>query len=142
MEADQQQVKLLSIFHYVLGGLTAIFSCFPILHIVMGIAMLNGDFGDGNTAPPKVFAIMFILMPAIFVLIGWSLSICMIIAGRKLARFKSRTFCIVIAGIESMLMPFGTVLGVFTIIVLMRESIKEFYETIDIDSSSTGKREK
>jgi len=31
------------------------------------------------------------------------------------------------AGVECMFMPFGTVLGVFTIIVLMRPSVKEIF---------------
>ncbi len=34
-------------------------------------------------------------------------------------------FCLIVAGIECLLMPYGTVLGVFTIMVLMRESVKE-----------------
>lgn len=129
MEQDKEQVRLLSVFHYVLGGVTALFSCFPFLHIAMGIAMLSGAFdGDGSgEAPPKVFAWMFILMPAFFVLCGWSLSVCMIIAGRKLSRFRNRTFCLVVAGFECMLMPFGTVLGVFTLIVLMKDSVKELF---------------
>lgn len=31
------------------------------------------------------------------------------------------------AAVECMLMPFGTVLGVFTIVVLMRESVKKLF---------------
>jgi hypothetical protein len=31
------------------------------------------------------------------------------------------------AGVECLFMPFGTVLGVFTIIVLMRESVKQVF---------------
>lgn len=36
-------------------------------------------------------------------------------------------YCLVMAGIECMFMPFGTVLGVFTIIVLMRESVQKLF---------------
>jgi hypothetical protein len=36
-------------------------------------------------------------------------------------------FCLVMAGIQCIFMPFGTVLGVFTIIVLMRNSVKEAF---------------
>ena len=35
------------------------------------------------------------------------------------------------AGIECIFMPFGTVLGVFTIIVLMRPSMKELFDPGD-----------
>ena len=34
---DQEQLKLLSIFHYVVGVLAALFSCFFIIHLVIGI---------------------------------------------------------------------------------------------------------
>ena len=141
MENDQQQIKLLSIFHYIVGGFTALFSCLPFLHIAIGIAMLSGAFdGDGSAeAPPKVFAWLFILMPAVFVACGWALSICIIIAGRKLSRFRNRLFCLVIAGIECILMPFGTVLGVFTIIILMKDSVRELFQpTVDCTVTSEG----
>jgi hypothetical protein len=32
MANDEQNLKLLSIFHYVVGGIMALFSCFPIIH--------------------------------------------------------------------------------------------------------------
>ena len=37
MNEDLQYLKLLSIFHYVVGGLAALFACFPIMYIVIGI---------------------------------------------------------------------------------------------------------
>jgi hypothetical protein len=126
MSQDEQHLNLLSIFHYVVGGMTALFSCIPFLHVAMGVAMLCGAFEGGNP-PPRFFAWMFILFPAVFILIGWALSVVIIIAGRKLKGRASRTFCLAVAGLECILMPFGTVLGVFTIVVLMKESVKELF---------------
>ena len=51
----------------------------------------------------------------------------MVLAGRYLARRERYTFCLVVAGVECMFMPFGTVLGVFTIIVLSRPSVKDLF---------------
>jgi len=127
MTQDEQYLNLLSIFHYVVGGITALFSCFPFFHMAMGIAMLSGAF-DGEDVPPKFFAWFFIIVPAIFILGGWALSVLMIVAGRKLRRRTAHTFCIVIAAIECILMPFGTVLGVFTIVVLTKESVQKLFE--------------
>jgi len=39
MDQEEQYLRLLSIFHYVVAGLTALFSCFALPHIAMGIAM-------------------------------------------------------------------------------------------------------
>ena len=56
---------------------------------------------------------------------GLAMATCVAIAGRRLAGHRSYTFCLVIAGIECAFSPFGTVLGVFTIVVLIRPSVKE-----------------
>jgi hypothetical protein len=37
---DAQHLKLLSIFHYLVGGLTALFACFPLIHLGLGLAVL------------------------------------------------------------------------------------------------------
>jgi len=126
MTQNEQHLNLLAIFHHVVGGLTALFSCMFLLHVAMGIAMLCGAF-DGKDTPPKFFAWFFILFPSVFILAGWTLSGFIIAAGRKLKHRASYTFCLVIAGLECILMPLGTVLGVFTIIVLMKDSVKQLF---------------
>jgi hypothetical protein len=126
---DTKQLDLLSIFHYVVGGVMALFSCMPFMHVFIGIMMISGKFfGETEgSAPPPGFGWMFVIMGSMFILFGWAISICIIVAGRKLKHRKSRMFCMVVAGIECMFMPFGTVLGVFTLIALNRDSIKDTY---------------
>jgi len=41
MNRDEEHLKLLSIFHYVVGGIAAFFAFFPIIHLVIGIACLR-----------------------------------------------------------------------------------------------------
>lgn len=125
MTEDEQQLNLLSIFHYVLAALTALFSCLLLFHIAMGIAIVCGAMGDEG--PPPFFGWIFILMPSFLLLAGWTLAGLMVAAGRRLKRRASHTFCLVVACIECLMMPFGTVLGIFTIIVLSRESVKELF---------------
>jgi hypothetical protein len=48
--------------------------------------------------------------------------------GRFLAHRKYYMFCIVMAAVECLFMPFGTVLAVFTLVVLLRESVKRMFE--------------
>jgi len=126
MTQDEQHLNLLSIFHYIVGGLTAFFSCMFLLHIAMGIAMLCGAF-EGEDEAPRIFALFFVLFPGVFMLAGWTLAGFIIAAGRKLKRRTSYTFCLVVAACECIVMPFGTVLGVFTIVVLMKDSVKEMF---------------
>lgn len=112
----------------------ALFSMFPILHLAMGIAIVVGGFDefDHGEPPPAFFGWMFIIFPAIFILFGLAMAVSVAIAGRRLGRNRSYTYCLVIAGIECIFMPFGTVLGVFTIIVLMRPSVKELFTVSSI----------
>lgn len=126
MNDDKEHLKLLSIFHYIVGAITALFACFPLIHVAIGIALLVGAF-DGKDAPPKFAGWIFIIFPGLMILCGWALAVCMFITGSKLAHYRARTYCLVIACIECIFMPFGTVLGVFTIIVLMKDSVKELF---------------
>jgi len=126
MNQDEEHLNLLSIFHYVAGGMTALFSCFPLLYIAMGVGMLCGAF-EGDNSPPPFWGWVLIVFGAVLILVGWMLSVVMIVAGRKLKRRTSRTFCMAAAGLECILMPFGTVLGVFTLVVLTKESVKELF---------------
>ena len=125
---DQEHLKLLAIFHYVAAGLGALFSCFPILHVILGIVMLSGAM-DGPNGPPRAFGWIFILFPACFILFGWATALCVAYAGHCLQRRKNYIYCLVIAGVACMFAPLGTALGVFTIIVLLRESVKELFES-------------
>lgn len=129
VDSADNELNLLAIFHYILGGLTALFSFFPVIHLVIGILMVSGAFEGSDTDPAAaIFGWAFVIIPSILILAGLCLAVCIIIAGRKLKQCKSRTFCIVIAAIECAFVPFGTVLGVFTIVSLSKDSIKKKFD--------------
>lgn len=129
---DTEHLRLLSIFHYVVAGLQATFACFPIIHFVVGTAMVaippnRGDGAEGVWVP-KAMGCFFMAISGALILAGWTLAACMVLVGRNLAARKRHTFCLVVAGIESAAcMPFGTALGVFTIVVLLRPSVKALF---------------
>jgi hypothetical protein len=126
---DNDHLNLLSIFHYVVGGLTGLFSCMPFMHVFMGLALLSGKFGEGSggSAPPPFMGWMFVITGSVVILFGWLIAASILIAGGRLKRRRSRLFCMIVAGIECMFMPFGTILGVFTLITLNKDSVKELF---------------
>jgi hypothetical protein len=125
---DVEHLRLLSIFHYVVGGVAALCALFPILHVFMGIAMVTGRFGDGANPPEaRLFGWFFIAVAAAMILAGIAFAVSMILTGRFLARRVYYTFCFVVAALECIFVPFGTILGVFTIVVLQRPSVKEMF---------------
>jgi len=130
IEKDQEHLKLLSIFQYVVAGMTALFSLFPLIHVAIGIAIIIGsdsmDSANGQP-PPEIIGWIFAVIGGVIILCGLTLAICMFVAGRMLVSCRRYLFCLVIAGLECLVMPFGTVLGIFTIVVLSRESVKELF---------------
>ena len=127
---DEQYLKLLSIFHYVVGGIAGLFACFPIIHLVVGIGILISSLTHSSQGgPPAFFGLFFVLIAGSFILFGWAFAICIILAGRFISKRKNHMFCLVMAGVECIFTPFGTVLGVFTIITLIRPSVKELFKT-------------
>jgi len=126
---DLEHLRLLSIFHYVVGALAALFACFPVLHLIVGIVfvVLSADPDARGDAPPAFFGWIMIGVASFLILLGWCVAACIVGAGRCLARQTGYTFCLVVAAIECVFMPFGTVLGVFTIIVLVRESVRDLF---------------
>jgi hypothetical protein len=130
MRQDEEYLRLLSMFHYVVGGLAALFALFPLVHLVIGLVFILAPEvfeSEKGEAPPAFLGWLFVIFPSFFIVAGWIFAGFVIITGRFLARRRHRLFCLVMGGIECIFMPFGTVLGVFTIIVLMRESTRELF---------------
>lgn len=129
MNDDVQHLKLLCIFHYIVAGITALVGCFPIIHLAVGIAVLSGSFSPQPNDPAAALLMgwMFTGIAGVMIVAMWSFAVVVAFAGRFLQQRRRWTFCVVVAGLECMLMPFGTVLGVFTIIVLLRPSVRELF---------------
>ncbi len=127
MTKDQEQLKQLSVSHLVLGILTSLGSCVFLIDVTIGIAALNGKFDDNGLPTPPEFGWLFLIMGSLAFLACLSISILSIIASKKLKAHKSRIFCLVVAGIECLNMPLGTVLGIFTIILLTKEPVIQLF---------------
>ena len=123
---DLEHLRLLSIFHYVVAGFAGLFALFPVIHLVLGIAMVSGRLDDSYTEE-RFFGLFFIGIAGVMILAGLVFTCLLIAAGRSLSRHTNYMFCLVIAALECAFAPFGTVLGVFTIIVLQRPSVKQLF---------------
>lgn len=134
MERDLGQLRLLAIFHYVVAAIGAVFACFPLIHVFIGIMMMVRPemMPEGSSAAqPAWLGFFFAAFGGMFVLAGWAAAVCTFISGRFLARRRRRMFSFVLGAILCAFMPFGTILGIFTIIVLSRESVQRLYATAE-----------
>lgn len=129
MNQDLEHLRLLAVFHYVVAAFVGLFSLFPVIYLVMGVAMLTGRFPDSQAseAPFNFVGWFLVLFAATWIVCGLTFAICLIYAGRFLVQQRRYLFCLVMAGLSCTFMPFGTALGVFTILVLMRPSVRELF---------------
>ena len=131
MNQDAEHLRLLAIFHYVVAGLAALFSLFPLLYTTIGAIFISvarhGTPKPGEELPPEFLGWIFAVVGSFLFLLGVAMAICILIAGRCLSRRKCYSFALVMACIECLFVPFGTILGVFTIVALSRESVKALF---------------
>lgn len=130
-KTDADHLGILSVLHFVMAGLAFV----GLLFIGAHFAVMNTVFGNpdmwknqpGSNPPPEeffaVFKWMYLLMSVLMLAggVGNALS------GIYLRKRKNRVFSMIVAGINCMNMPMGTVLGVFTFMVLLRDSVREVY---------------
>ncbi len=123
---DKDTLDILGNLHYVMGALTAALACFPLIYFIVGITILGSGINGGDAAP-RAIGILFVIFSAIIIISGWTLAVLILIAGSRLKQRRSYNFCLVIAFLECLIVPLGTVLGVFTILNLTKDSVKELF---------------
>jgi len=136
MNRDKEHLQLLAVFHYVVAGLATLFCFFPLLYSILGGFLLyaaNHPGPSNQEPPPAVLGWVFMVLGTLFFLAGVAMAICILNAGRSIALCKRYSFALVMACIECLFIPFGTILGVFTIVVLSRESVKGLFSTATVE---------
>jgi uncharacterized membrane protein YoaK (UPF0700 family) len=123
---DEEHLKLLSLGYMISAGISAAFALFGLIYVFMGamfglIARMPAS-QQGEPPPPFVgwfltaFGVAFFIVFVALALLKYKVA-------TSIKQRRSRTFCLVIAAISCLEMPYGTVLGVFTFIVLGRDSV-------------------
>jgi hypothetical protein len=126
---DVEHLRLLSTFHFIGVGLA-----------VLGIAMVAAQYAtlQSMLSDPKVWGTRGRPMPGevltifrwMFVVIAvWTLGtgVLNLLSALFIRARKHRKFSIVVAALNCIHVPLGTAMGVFTMVVLMRDSVRELY---------------
>lgn len=126
-----QSLEMAGIFHYVLAALMVLGGA-PAL-VMMGIGsiaamgVLSDKPQDMNVG---LFAIgmIFFAGPLIYLGLMLALAILTLMTGRRIGRRMNLGFCQMVAGLECLFVPFGTILGIVTLILLTKEDVRgEFH---------------
>lgn len=128
---DAEHIKLLAIFHFVVAGLALLGIGFVLFHYCMMSALFSNPEmwkAQKNVPPfPKDFLKMFVWFYVFFGLIFGTAGVLNLLSGLFLRQGRHRVFSIIVGALNCLQVPFGTVLGVFTIIVLSRDSVRQRY---------------
>src|SRR5438876_11967118 len=104
MNQDKEHLQLLAIFHYVVAGLGALFSFFPLLYTTVGaifiFAARHGTPKPGEQLPPEFLGWIFVVLGLLLFLLGVAMALCILIAGRWLSRRQHYPFGTVMASFE------------------------------------------
>jgi hypothetical protein len=127
---DADHLRLLVIGHRIVFGLHLAGLLLLILHgLIMGL--LFGSVGKGGLSGsglPSPFPQVWFGIVGIFYLIGGGILVLGIVlnflAARGLHKRTSRTICLITAGYNCLHMPLGTVLGVFSFMILERSPVR------------------
>ena len=133
--AAEEHLKVLSLCYFVHAGITAMMSLLGLLYVFMGLVFLAGGAHavPPNGPPPTIFGVFFICIGLGVVCIGVVIAILKIVVGMRIRQRKARIFCMIVAGIGCLQFPYGTLLGVFTFIVLGRSSVRQLFESTKTD---------
>jgi hypothetical protein len=123
---DKDTLHLLSIFHYIMAGIIALLFCLPLLHLVMGVTLTVGGFSQKEPVLGVIGAALTVVV-GLIILIGWGLAFLVFLAGKNLDRQTKYQVCLYGAGVLCIFIPMGTILGVFTLVTLQDDSVKELF---------------
>ncbi len=124
MDSDKKHLKRLSQIQILYGILNLFVSYYYYQAIFV---LVDGYRKELEKTNPEVQVALFIGFGFILFLIGIAILFCIILAGQSLALYENYTLCLVVAIAECLIFPIGTLIGVYTIIILRRDSVKKLF---------------
>ena len=127
--ADDSQLDMLVTFNYVVAGLLILFSLGFVPHLIL----ISGVFPDfsfpdkGPNAFPQTFRLIFGTFVVCGILIFWTIAIASLFSAKYIRQRTHWRFSIGTAIAQCLWTPLGTALGVFSLVVLYRDSVKAKY---------------
>ena len=128
---DEEHLSLLRIAYFVFGGTRVFFSLFGVMYMVIGVVFAftipTGPMKPGEAPPPEFVRWIFLIIgTGIFSVMATLATLDFLVAVR-LGQRRSRTLCLVAAALGCIFMPWGTLLGVCTFVVLLRPSVATLF---------------
>ena len=128
---DEEHLRLLRIGYLVSGILNAVFSLFPLFYVAMGLWFAGAFAGSARPGAadvnPRLVGAFFAAMGiGAFLFLAAGAVLKLVVAG-AIRRRRAHTLCLVGAAWTCLGIPWGTVLGVLTFVVLERPGVRALF---------------
>lgn len=133
---EQEHVKILMIFQYIWAGMMvlgalAMFAYAVFFKMIINnpqfIQQMNKNTGPNGPPPQQLFEMMviFYYIASFICLVAALLNL---MSAYWMQKRRNRMFSVVIGALNCIAIPIGTILGIFTIVVLVKENVRRIYE--------------
>lgn len=129
IDRDLEHLRLLKLGYYVTAGVTGFASLFAAVPIGMGAMLSSGALPvrEGSSDDPQVAGLVLLGVGVALLVFGLVATLLIYFTGRSLVQRRRWMLCMVVAALQCLSIPWGTVLGVCTIIVLDRDSVRALF---------------
>jgi hypothetical protein len=128
---DDEHLKIIRIGYFISGGAFAFTALFPLIYVVMGaLIIMTARYQAYRSSgmDPGIMGWLFIIGGLVFSVGFGVLAALQILTAIRLKARRSRILCIITAALTCLFVPYHTALGVFTLMVLQRPSVKAMFE--------------
>ncbi|HEY4156705.1 MAG TPA: hypothetical protein VGM29_01365 [Polyangiaceae bacterium] len=126
---DDQDLKVLSILHFVYAGIIAFTGILLVAYLVIAAALVasTSSAAKPSAGEAAVVGTVFIVIFGSLILLLWVKAALLVYSGLSLRKLERKLLSQIVAVLACINLPFGTALGVYTLVVLSRPSISWRY---------------
>ena len=126
---DAEHLRLLRIGYIVAASVNSLMVLIGFLYIGMGALVSSAIPARGaRGAPPFSPFTFFAAFGAAFVIVGAALIVLNLLTARAIGRRQGYVLCMISAALSCLGIPYGTLLGIATFVVLGRPHVKAMFE--------------
>lgn len=123
---DKSIFATIGTLYIVFGIVGCLVSLFPILPLAMFLERIPAG-GIQDDQIPQLVRVFFVIFPVTVIFIGAAISVLMIMCGIKMRSFKSYGFIFFVAVLSLFSFPFGTALGILSLIYLQKPANRKLF---------------
>lgn len=126
---DEDHLRLLRIGYFVVGGINLLFALMPLLYFFIGGLLATlGPEHHGDDPGPRFFGFILMMFGLGFFVLILALAALKLATAWALGQRRWYVLCFITAILTCLSIPYGTALGILTLIVLCRPSVKALFQ--------------